>query len=135
MNIYYNKDDYLLYFTGYGMYVNTSNDTFKIFEKEFYTNSITDISIDTYAKTRDFLKIVKFRRPENLIDNVIIEFYNDFDKNKNNIDKLIDRLFKARYSIYYKSVKHVPRDKMSKDIVYEISELISTLRKYKSQES
>lgn len=135
MNIYYNKDDYLLYFTGYGMYINTSNDTFKIFEKEFYTNSITDISIDTYAKTRDFLKIVKFRRPENLIDNVIIEFYNDFDKNKNNIDKLIDRLFKARYSIYYKSVKRVPRDKMSKDIVYEISELISILRKYKSQES
>ena len=135
MDIYCNKDSYLLYFTGYGMYINTSDDTFKIFEKEFYTNSITDISIDTYARSRDFMKIVKFRRPENLINNVSIEFYNNFDKNKDNIDKLINRLYIAKNNIHDKSIRQVPRDKMSKDIIYEILELISTLKKYKSQES
>ena len=76
MNIYYiknleeydNKDCYLLYFSGYGMFLNTPEDTFKIFEKEFYSNSITDINIDTYAKTRMFETVVKFRRPKHFLD-------------------------------------------------------------------
>ena len=135
MNIYYiknleeydNKDCYLLYFSGYGMFLNTPEDTFKIFEKEFYSNSITDINIDTYAKTRMFETVVKFRRPKHFLDKPTIEWFNDFDKDENKIKELISRLSRARRSIYNKTIKRVPRDKMIHNIIGEISKFISSL--------
>ena len=135
MNIYYiknleeygNKDCYLLYFSGYGMFLNTPEDTFKIFEKEFYSNSITDINIDTYAKTRMFETVVKFRRPKHFLDKLTIEWFNDFDKDENKIKELISRLSRARQIIYNKTIKRVPRDKMIHNIIGEISKFISSL--------
>lgn len=135
MNIYYiknleeydNKDYYLLYFSGYGMFLNTPEDTFKIFEKEFYSNSITDINIDTYAKTRMFETVVKFRRPKHFLDKPTIEWFNDFDKDENKIKELISRLSRARRTIYNKTIKRVPRDKMIHNIIGEISKFISSL--------
>lgn len=135
MNIYYiknleeydNKDYYLLYFSGYGMFLNTPEDTFKIFEKEFYSNSITDINIDTYAKTRMFETVVKFRRPKHFLDKPTIEWFNDFDKDENKIKELISRLSRARQIIYNKTIKRVPRDKMIHNIIGEISKFISSL--------
>ena len=135
MNIYYiknleeydNKDCYLLYFSGYGMFLNTPEDTFKIFEKEFYSNSITDINIDTYAKTRMFETVVKFRRPKHFLDKSTIEWFNDFDKDENKIKELISRLSRARQIIYNKTIKRVPRDKMIHNIIGEISKFISSL--------
>lgn len=135
MNIYYiknleeydNKDCYLLYFSGYGMFLNTPEDTFKIFEKEFYSNSITDINIDTYAKTRMFETVVKFRRPKYFLDKPTIEWFNDFDKDENKIKELISRLSRARQIIYNKTIKRVPRDKMIHNIIGEISKFISSL--------
>lgn len=135
MNIYYiknleeydNKDCYLLYFSGYGMFLNTPEDTFKIFEKEFYSNSITDINIDTYAKTRMFETVVKFRRPKHFLDKPTIEWFNDFDKDENKIKELISRLSRARQIIYNKTIKRVPRDKMIHNIIGEISKFISSL--------
>ena len=135
MNIYYiknleeydNKDCYLLYFSGYGMFLNTPEDTFKIFEKEFYSNSITDINIDTYAKTRMFETVVKFRRPKHFLDKPTIEWFNDFDKDENKIKELISRLSRARRTIYNKTIKRVPRDKMIHNIIGEISKFISSL--------
>lgn len=138
MNIYYNpkleeydnNDCYLLYFSGYGIYLNTQNDTFKIFEKEFYDNSITDISIDTYAKTREFETVVKFRRPKHFLDKPTIEWFNDFDKDENKIKELKSRLSRARQIIYNKTIKRVPRDKMAHYIIGELSKFISTLSDY-----
>ena len=135
MNIYYiknleeydNKDCYLLYFSGYGMFLNTPEDTFKIFEKEFYSNSITDINIDTYAKTRMFETVVKFRRPKHFLDKQTIEWFNDFDKDENKMKELISRLSRARQIIYNKTIKRVPRDKMIHNIIGEISKFISSL--------
>lgn len=135
MNIYYiknleeynNKDCYLLYFTGYGIFLNTPEDTFKIFEKEFYSNSITDINIDTYAKTRMFETVVKFRRPKHFLDKPTIEWFNDFDKDENKIKELISRLSRARRTIYNKAIKRVPRDKMIHNIIGEMSKFISSL--------
>ena len=135
MNIYYiknleeydNKDCYLLYFSGYGMFLNTPENTFKIFEKEFYSNSITDINIDTYAKTRMFETVVKFRRPKHFLDKPTIEWFNDFDKDENKIKELISRLSRARRTIYNKTIKRVPRDKMIHNIIGEISKFISSL--------
>jgi hypothetical protein len=135
MNIYYiknleeynNKDCYLLYFTGYGIFLNTPEDTFKIFEKEFYSNSITDINIDTYAKTRMFETVVKFRRPKHFLDKPIIEWFNDFDKDENKIKELISRLSRAIQIVYKKTIKRVPRDKMIHNIIGEISKFISSL--------
>lgn len=135
MNIYYiknleeydNKDCYLLYFSGYGMFLNTPEDTFKIFEKEFYSNSITDINIDTYAKTRMFETVVKFRRPKHFLDKPTIEWFNDFDKDENKMKELISRLSRARRTIYNKTIKRVPRDKMIHNIIGEISKFISSL--------
>ena len=135
MNIYYiknleeydNKDCYLLYFSGYGMLLNTPENTFKIFEKEFYSNSITDINIDTYAKTRMFETVVKFRRPKHFLDKPTIEWFNDFDKDENKIKELISRLSRARQIIYNKTIKRVPRDKMIHNIIGEISKFISSL--------
>lgn len=135
MNIYYiknleeydNKDCYLLYFSGYGMFLNTPEDTFKIFEKEFYSNSITDINIDTYAKTRMFETVVKFRRPKHFLDKPTIEWFNDFNKDENKMKELISRLSRARQIIYNKTIKRVPRDKMIHNIIGEISKFISSL--------
>ena len=135
MNIYYiknleeydNKDCYLLYFSGYGIFLNTPEDTFKIFEKEFYSNSITDINIDTYAKTRMFETVVKFRRPKHFLDKPTIEWFNNFDKDENKIKELISRLSRARQIIYNKTIKRVPRDKMIHNIIGEISKFISSL--------
>lgn len=135
MNIYYiknleeydNKDCYLLYFSGYGIFLNTPEDTFKIFEKEFYNNSITDINIDTYAKTRMFETVVKFRRPKHFLDKPTIEWFNNFDKDENKIKELISRLSRARQIIYNKTIKRVPRDKMIHNIIGEISKFISSL--------
>lgn len=135
MNIYYiknleeydNKDCYLLYFSGYGMFLNTPESTFKIFEKEFYSNSITDINIDTYAKTRMFETVVKFRRPKHFLDKPTIEWFNDFNKDENKIKELISRLSRARQIIYNKTIKRVPRDKMIHNIIGEISKFISSL--------
>ena len=135
MNIYYiknleeydNKDCYILYFSGYGMFLNTPEDTFKIFEKEFYSNSITDINIDTYAKTRMFETVVKFRRPKHFLDKPTMEWFNDFDKDENKMKELISRLSRARQIIYNKTIKRVPRDKMIHNIIGEISKFISSL--------
>ena len=135
MNIYYiknleeydNKDCYLLYFSGYGMFLNTSEDTFKIFEKEFYSNSITDINIDTYTKTRMFETVVKFWRTKHFLDKPTIEWFNNFDKDENKIKELISRLSRARQIIYNKTIKRVPRDKMIHNIIGEISKFISSL--------
>ncbi len=135
MNIYYiknleeydNKDCYLLYFSGYGIFLNTPEDTFKIFEKEFYNNSITDINIDTYAKTRMFETVVKFRRPKHFLDKPTIEWFNNFDKDENKIKELISRFSRARQIIYNKTIKRVPRDKMIHNIIGEISKFISSL--------
>ena len=135
MNIYYiknleeydNKDCYLLYFSGYGMFLNTPEDTFKIFEKEFYSNSITDINIDTYTKTRMFETVVKFWRPKHFLDKPTIEWFNNFDKDENKIKELISRLSRARQIIYNKTIKRVPRDKMIHNIIGEISKFISSL--------
>lgn len=135
MNIYYNSnveefdnnDCYLLYFSGYGMFINTPKDTFKIFEKEFYDNSITDISIDTYARTREFDTVVKFRRPEHFLDKPNVEWFNDFDKDSNKLEKLKSRLSRARQIIYRKTITRVPRDKMIHNIIDELSRLIFIL--------
>lgn len=135
MNIYYNSnveeydnlDCYLLYFTGYGMFLNTPTDTFKIFEKEFYDNSITDINIDTYAKTRMFETVVKFRRPKHFLDDPTIEWFNDFDKDKEKIEKLKSRLSRTMQTIYDKTITRVPRDKMIHNIIGELSKFISLL--------
>ena len=138
MNIYYNPkleeydntDCYLLYFTGYGIFLNTPTDTFKIFEKEFYDNSITDINIDTYAKTREFETVVKFWRPEHFLYDPTIEWFNDFDKDENKMKELKSRLSRARQIIHNKTIKRVPRDKMIHNIIGELSRFISTLSDY-----
>ena len=135
MNIYYNSnveefdnnDCYLLYFSGYGMFINTPKDTFKIFEKEFYDNSITDISIDTYARTREFDTVVKFRRPEHFLEKPDVEWFNDFDKDDSKLEDLKSSLSRARQIIYRKTITRVPRDKMIHNIIDELSRLIFIL--------
>ncbi len=135
MNVYYNSkvedfdnnDCYLLYFSGYGMFINTPTDTFKIFEKEFYDNSITDISIDTYARTREFDTVVKFRRPKHFLEKPDVEWFNDFDKDENKLKELKSRLSMARQIIYRKTITRVPRDKMIHNIIDELSRFIFIL--------
>ena len=108
MNIYYktkveeydNKNCFLIYFSGLGMFLNTPDKTFKIFEKEFYENSIDDLKIDEYTRTREFETVVKFWRPEHFLEKPKIEWYNDFDKNINNLKILRSRLIKARKTIH-----------------------------------
>ena len=128
MNIYYknkveeynNEDCFLLYFPKKGMFINTPKETIKIFEKNFYDNSIDTIEIDTYARTREFETVVKYRRPKHFLDNNTIEWFNDFDKNKEMLNKLKTRLNSVTLSTYKTGVLHVPQDILSRLIVQEI---------------
>ena len=138
MNIYYktkveeydNKNCFLIYFSGLGMFLNTPDKTFKIFEKEFYENSINDLKIDEYTRTREFETVVKFWRPEHFLYDPTIEWFNDFDKDENKMKELKSRLSRARQIIYNKTIKRVPRDKMIHNIIGELSRFISTLSDY-----
>ena len=135
MNIYYktkveeydNKNCFLIYFSGLGMFLNTPDKTFKIFEKEFYENSIDDLKIDEYTRTREFETVVKFWRPEHFLEKPKIEWYNDFDKNINNLKILRSRLIKARKTIHIYTITRVPHDKMIHHIKDELSIFISLL--------
>ena len=137
MNIYYkdkveeynNEDCFLLYFPKGGMFINTPKETIKIFENNFYDNSINKIEIDTYARTREFKTVVKFRRPKHLFNDRIIEWFNDFDKNEKMINKLKNRLNNAALSIYKAGVLHIPQDIASRSIVQEIFGFISKINR------
>jgi hypothetical protein len=74
-----------------------------------------------------FETVVKFRRPKHFLDKPTIEWFNDFDKDENKIKELISRLSRARRTIYNKTIKRVPRDKMIHNIIGEISKFISSL--------
>lgn len=137
MNIYYknkveeynNEDCFLLYFPKKGMFINTPKETIKIFENNFYDNSIDKIEIDTYAKTREFETVVKFRRPKHLFNDKIVEWFNDFDKNEKIINKLKNRLNNAALSIYKTGVLHIPQDIVSRSIAQEIFGFISKINR------
>lgn len=137
MNIYYkdkveeynNEDCFLLYFPKGGMFINTPTETIKIFENNFYDNSIDKIEIDTYARTREFETVVKFRRPKHLFNDRIIEWFNDFDKNEKMINKLKNRLNNTALSIYKTGVLHIPQDIASRSIVQEIFGFISKINR------